>query len=125
MGEMREEVCGFIRGTPSSTSKPPIMILSEFWVKPELRADFIETYKKVADKAFEASPKVIAMHLTQDSLSAKLLDKAKSRDPNKLVAIAAFEDLDSFKASFAVVECPLYFSKPANAEIWADSMADA
>merc|ERR550514_1978896 len=46
--EMRKPVAGFIKGTRASTSKPPIIMLSEFHVKESERDGFISMYEGVA-----------------------------------------------------------------------------
>jgi len=126
--EFREQAAGFIKNTPASSEKPPILIMSEWLANDGESEDIVAMWQEASDE-LKKEAKVIAMWLSRECLRFKLRDKDKTRNPNKLVAISAFEDLETFNSALALFKdkasaLKAHMAAPLTAEIWAEDATD-
>jgi len=116
--ENRQYGAGFMNHKRASSVKPPIIILHEVLVSDV--AKYIADFQKAADEA-KKDEKVIAFYCSKQCLHHRMLDETKSRNPNKLVNLFAFEELDGFKAHWPkVAELDALVTCGPSGVVWGD-----
>merc|ERR1711879_681311 len=98
--------------------------MSEWLARDGEAEDIIHMWQETADELKKVD-KVRACFLTRECLRFKLKDKGKKRNPNLLVALNAFENLETFMTALGKFKdhasaLKMKMDFPLTAEIWAE-----